>query len=117
MNIDVDKYLERIKFDGTKETSVENLEKICQCHAMNIPQDTLDFFGGKGKSQDMMDIYDSIVTKHRGGFCYELNGLLKHVLDLLGYEVEILEGSCLLVSKDEFNFPFDHLLLKVRSKN
>nr|CAB3264208.1 arylamine N-acetyltransferase 2 [Phallusia mammillata] len=111
--MDVQKYLQRIEYTGSRVANLDNLNQLCWCHATHVPQYTLDLFGGEGKQFDLENIYHKIVQLGLGGFCYELNGLFGNLLKLLGYKIELLQGSCFMQSSDEFNFPFDHLLLKV----
>ncbi|XP_077973677.1 arylamine N-acetyltransferase, pineal gland isozyme NAT-10-like [Styela clava] len=58
----------------------------------NIPYENLDMFGGERKIWDLPTIYQNIVEKRRGGFWFELNGLLQWALKFLGYKVELLMG-------------------------
>ena len=55
---------------------------------------------------------DQIVEHHRGGFCYELNGLFALLLRALGFHVDMLSAA---VAKPEGGFgpEFDHLTLLV----
>jgi N-hydroxyarylamine O-acetyltransferase len=57
-------------------------------------------------------LYDKIVRRHRGGFCYELNGLFCELLIALGFRVRMLSAR---VRRDNGGFgpEFDHMLLRV----
>lgn len=60
-------------------------------------------------------LFDKIVTRKRGGFCYELNGLFAALLREFGFEVAMLSAS---VAKNEGGFgpDFDHMTLMVSLK-
>lgn len=53
-----------------------------------------------------------MVTRQRGGFCYELNLLLAAALRGLGFEVEVLEGQ-MRRREGGFGPPYDHMTLRV----
>lgn len=53
----------------------------------NIPYENLDIIMKKPLSLDYNDLYEKIITNHRGGYCFEINGFLGEVLRSLGYEV------------------------------
>ena len=59
-----------------------------------------------------MAIEAKIVGAHRGGFCYELNGLFATLLEALGFRVTRLAAETWF---DETGWgpPFDHLVLRV----
>jgi N-hydroxyarylamine O-acetyltransferase len=57
-------------------------------------------------------LYDKIVTRRRGGFCYEVNGLFYELLLALGFRVWMLSG-CVRRDDGGFGPEFDHMLLKV----
>ena len=112
-NFDVDVYFTRINYIGSKIPSFETLNNLCWSHVTHIPVDTLDIFNNQVKTLDLNSIYHNIIEKHRGGWCYELNGLFAVLLRALGYNVLLLEGSCYIPACDKFSAPYDHLYLKV----
>uniref|UniRef100_H2Y1C6 arylamine N-acetyltransferase n=1 Tax=Ciona intestinalis TaxID=7719 RepID=H2Y1C6_CIOIN len=112
--MDVQMYLDRINYKGTREPSLENLRKLCLCHVTHVPQDTIDMFGGKMKKLDLKKIFNDIVVNKRGGFCYEANGLFCWLLKELGFgNVTIFQASAFQAAADKFHFEFDHLMMKV----
>ncbi len=44
---------------------------------------------------DIPDIYEKIVTRNRGGYCFELNGLFGWLLSEIGFDVTHLMGRFL----------------------
>jgi N-hydroxyarylamine O-acetyltransferase len=112
-NPDVDAYFQRIKYSGSKEPTVETLQQIQWHHLLAIPFETLDIhtLGSVDIAPDSIE--KKIVGNGRGGFCYENNILLLHVLRKLGYSVTPI------ISRTRWNRPVDiastptHLVLKV----
>ena len=52
-----------------------------------VPYENIDILMGIPLSLEEADLYDKIVTRHRGGYCFEINGFLGMLLRALGYEV------------------------------
>jgi N-hydroxyarylamine O-acetyltransferase len=78
-----------------------------------VPFENLDIHLGRRIELDEEAIFEKIVMRRRGGFCYEHNGLFAAVLRALGFEVTLLEAR---VSRGDgtFGIPFDHLTLAVQ---
>jgi len=110
MNIDA--YLRRIEYDGPRAASVETLRGLHRQHLFTVPFENLDIPLGTPIRLDLRQIYDKIVTRRRGGFCYELNGLFGELLTAMGFSVQMLAGR---VRREDGGFgpEFDHMLLKV----
>nr|XP_039274832.1 arylamine N-acetyltransferase 1-like [Styela clava] len=112
--MDLERYFGRINLkNSSRQPSLELLKDICMGSVSNIPFETLDMFGGKRKIWDLPTIYQNIVEKKRGGFCYELNGLLQWALKLLGYKVELLKAYPYISKDNQFQSVSDHLALLV----
>jgi len=110
--MDVDAYLQRISYDGAHQPSAETLRTLHRQHLFTVPFENLDIPLATPINLDLRLIYDKIVTRRRGGFCYELNGLFAELLRAMGFEVEMLSAR---VRRDDGGFgpEFDHMLLKV----
>ncbi len=65
----------------------ELLEKLQFAFCTHVPYENLDIMRGIPLSLDEEDLFEKIVTKGRGGFCFELNGSFGWLLRKLGYEV------------------------------
>ncbi len=80
-------YLKRIGFNGIAETTVETLDGLIFNHQCSVPFENLDIFDfHKEISLNASDLYEKIVVKRRGGYCFELNLLFYSLLIALGYE-------------------------------
>ena len=78
----------------------------------SIPFENLDIHLGRGYSFATAHLVQKMVTRRRGGFCYELNLLLAAALRGLGFEVELLEGQ-MRRREGGFGRPFDHMTVRV----
>lgn len=118
--LDQERYLSRIGIDPTqgRNHDLETLERLQQAHISAIPFETLSITGdpfgghdGEGVSLALPELYEKIIERRRGGFCYELNGLFWWLLTELGFEVDRL--SARIESNGELGPPADHLTLIV----
>ncbi|MCR2807534.1 arylamine N-acetyltransferase family protein [Paenibacillus soyae] len=85
--MDVQAYLDRIGFAGRPDNSVETLGRLQELHLTTVPYENLDIIRGVPLSLRVEDIYDKIVGRGRGGYCFELNALFGWLLRELGYDV------------------------------
>lgn len=81
-------YLDRIGYTGPLDGSARALAKIQQRHLLAVPYENMDILAGKRLSLDVDDLFDKIVTRGRGGYCFELNRLFGWLISELGYPVE-----------------------------
>jgi N-hydroxyarylamine O-acetyltransferase len=110
--MDPDAYLARIGAERPAARSAEALAALQVAHVLHVPFEILDIVIGRSISLELPAIYDKIVVRRRGGFCYELNGLFAWLLEGLGYRVTRL--SARTVDEEGTLGPeFDHLVLRV----
>ncbi len=105
----VQKYLERIKLQDELHPDRNTLIKIHRQHLLNIPFENLSIFENRKIEFDTEKLFTKIVTQKRGGICYELNGLLFHLLKCIGFKAKYLSARVL----DDGN-EFDHVLIMVQ---
>ncbi len=86
-------YLRRIGYTGPIEPTKEVLFKVHRAHLLSIPYENLDIHLGRALSLDIDAIFDKIVNRKRGGWCYEMNGLLAWALREIGFDVTLLGGT------------------------
>jgi N-hydroxyarylamine O-acetyltransferase len=112
LKIDVDAYLDRIGL--TKDQpSLKYLKALQKAHLLNIPFENLDIHYGSKIILDYAKIFDKIVKRRRGGFCYELNGLFYHLLYHLGFDCYVISAEVRNEKSGEFGKPFDHMAIVV----
>ncbi len=110
--LDVDRYLQRIDYSGSTVPTLETLSALHQAHLLAVPFENLDIHLGRAIVLDEKALYDKIVERRRGGFCYELNGLFAALLRALGFRVALLSAG-VAHAEGGFGPEFDHLLLVV----
>ena len=93
--MDVQAYLDRIGYPGGREPSAGNLAALVRAHRVAVPYETLDLWRGLRTSLAPDALFDKLVTRRRGGYCFELNGLFAALLRELGYEVREYAGRWL----------------------
>jgi N-hydroxyarylamine O-acetyltransferase len=111
--MNVDAYLKRIGYEGPRRSSIDVLRKLHRCHLYTVPFENLDIALEIPIILEPDRLYDKIVVRRRGGFCYELNGLFCELLLALGFDVSMLSG-CVRRDDGGFGPEFDHMLLKVK---
>jgi N-hydroxyarylamine O-acetyltransferase len=91
MNINT--YLQRIGYKGSLEPTLETLRTIHRQHLLTIPYENLDIHLGRTLELNEERFFEKIVVEKRGGWCYEMNGLLAWGLRELGFNVQYLSGA------------------------
>jgi N-hydroxyarylamine O-acetyltransferase len=86
-------YLARVKFSGRPRPDLDTLIRVHRGHVENIPYENLDVQLGRTVTRDPAAIFDKLVTRGRGGWCYEMNGLLGWALDEIGFKVMRMAGG------------------------
>ena len=88
MALDVRAYLERIGLDGSDTSlDLEFLKKVQYAHILTVPYENLDILNDIPLSLDKQELFDKIVNRRRGGYCFEVNGLLSFMLMEIGFKV------------------------------
>ena len=102
MAFDLAAYLARIgieSLDGLSET--EKLRKIHFNHSTHIPFEALDPYRGVEVSCMPEAVFDKLVTRRRGGYCFEQNCLICCALNAAGIKTY---GVLARISRQGFGF-------------
>jgi N-hydroxyarylamine O-acetyltransferase len=115
VSFDVDAYCARIHYIGPRDVSAATLRGLHVAHTHAVPFENLDIHLGRPLSLDPSDLFSKIVTRHRGGYCYELSGGFALLLQALGFQVQgllarVLYGRATLL-------PRTHQLLLVTGED
>lgn len=110
MNLDT--YLSRIDYRGPLAPNLATLCALHRAHLLAIPYENLDIHLGQPLSLDVAQIYDKLVIRQRGGWCFEMNGLFAWALREIGFDVTLLSAS---VGRQNSDAPETggHLVLRV----
>lgn len=107
-------YLQRLHYSQPVKPDVGTLHGLQRAHMQYIPFENLDIGLKRPIKIDETSIWEKLITRRRGGFCYELNGLFAWLLKQVGYEVTHLNARDYHEEDDTFGIDFDHLTLLVR---
>jgi N-hydroxyarylamine O-acetyltransferase len=110
---DLDAYLARIGFEGSRDPSHATLAQIQHRHVCSIPFENLDIQLGRGIRIDLPSIVQKLVHNQRGGYCFEQNALLRAVLVTLGYQVTPLLARVRWLVPPEQETALTHMVLVV----
>lgn len=113
---DIYKYSERINFKSTLNNSIETLIELHKCHLYNIPFENLDIKNKVDIVLDIDRIYDKIINKRRGGFCYELNGLFSKLLYNAGFKLFYVSCNVYSEERGKYGADFDHMGIIIEDK-
>src|SRR5437016_9850630 len=111
--MDTEAYLERIGYRGPTRPTANVLRRLHRMHLLSIPFENLDIHLGRPIILSEAVFYDKIIKCHRGGFCYELNGLFANLLEELGFKVSMLSAR-VARKGGGFSPNFDHMTLLVQ---
>lgn len=84
---DVGLYLERIGYTGEPKVDLQTLTTLQELHVKAVPYENLEIMERKPLTLDIPALYDKIVVRGRGGYCFELNGIFCWLLEELGFTV------------------------------
>lgn len=96
-NMTPEQYLCRIGIDPetVQEPTLATLGRIHCAHVTTVPFENLAIVGdpygthdGDGVTLSTPELYEKIVSCERGGYCFELNGLVHWLLATVGYDTD-----------------------------
>jgi len=78
------RYLARIGLAAPPPATGEGLAVLQAAHRMAVAFENLDILLGRGIAVDSQSVFDKLVTRGRGGYCFEQNRLFSDVLSQIG---------------------------------
>lgn len=87
---ELDDYLERLNYFGVVQPTEDRLEALHRAQYYTIPFENFDILLGRGISLEPAALFDKMVNRARGGYCFELNGLYLMALQSFGFDVRAL---------------------------
>jgi arylamine N-acetyltransferase len=88
---EITKYLSRIKLDDCRP-NIEGLTRLQEHHMENIPFENLDIVVGRKIALDYRHLFEKLIIKKRGGYCFELNTLYAELLKSVGFSLKPVLG-------------------------
>jgi N-hydroxyarylamine O-acetyltransferase len=110
--VDIKAYLDRIDYHGPLAPTAETLRELQVAHLLTVPFENLSIHAKQPIVLDDNALFEKIVKRRRGGFCYEANGLFAALLRALGFDVKMLSAGA-ANAKGGFGPDFDHMALMV----
>jgi N-hydroxyarylamine O-acetyltransferase len=105
-------YLQRVGFAGVPRVDVDTLSRLHRSHLEAIPYEALDVQLGRPVSLELPRIYEKLVERGRGGWCYEMCGLFGWALEEIGFRVTRVAGGVARSLFGDFAVG-NHLVLRV----
>ncbi len=109
--MDTEKYLQRINFTGKRGVDLSTLCNLAIAHLHAVPFENLDIHFRTKMPLDPESLFDKIVIRRRGGYCFELNALFGTLLRELGFTVSFIAAN--VFGQNTEGRAFDHLTLSV----
>jgi N-hydroxyarylamine O-acetyltransferase len=110
---DLDAYFDRIRYAGPRSATRATLDGIVHAHVQAIPFENIDVLLGRGIVLDLDAIADKLVTRRRGGYCFEQNTLLLRVLTELGFDAHAISARVRIQRPRDFTPPRTHVFVHV----
>lgn len=113
-DINLDAYLARIGWTGpSPRVDVASLHALAVRHVAAIPFENLNPWLGLPVALEPLALQQKLVHDRRGGYCFEHNGLMRRVLQQIGFEVHKLGARVLWGLAEPMETPRTHCLLQV----
>jgi N-hydroxyarylamine O-acetyltransferase len=110
-------YLKRLGYPKPVHANYETLHDLQIAHLQNIPFENLDIGTGRKIKLSESALWDKLIIRNRGGFCYELNGMFAWLLKQIGFQVIYLNARVHQEKDNTFGIDFGHLTLLVTMQN
>ena len=87
--MDISRYLDRLGITAANlKPTHAFLDELIVAHHFHVPFENLDVYDfHRVPLLGVDNLFDKIVTRHRGGYCFEMNGLFFALLKELGFDI------------------------------
>ena len=110
---EAEEYLARIHYEGPIEPTIDALSELQRCHILSVPFENLSVYGKEKIFLTKNWLFDKIVRRHRGGFCYELNTIFSLLLGHFGFKHQIHAAMVYNRYTGLLGPPCDHEILAI----
>ena len=86
-DVDLEAYFKRIGYSAEPAADLPTLQALHRLHPLAIAFENLSTLLGEPVPLDIAALQDKLVTRGRGGYCFEHNRLFAEVLTSIGFEV------------------------------
>ena len=112
MSLKLHRYLRRIKYGGPLSPTRQTLHNLHRAHLLAIPFENIDVQLGSVPSLDPERIFEKLVVRERGGWCFEMNLLFAWAIKQIGVRADLI-GATVNRSKAIEGAPINHVALLV----
>ena len=86
---EIRQYYNRIglEYDENEPRDIALLNKLQHAHVTTVPYENTEIVDRHPLSLEKADLFQKVVVEHRGGYCFELNGIFGDLLRSLGFEI------------------------------
>ena len=109
--MNLDPYIERIGYHGPLQADINCLKQLHKHHLMSIPFEALDPYLGRAFDLRLESIYEKVVVRERGGYCYELNHLFHELLTQIGFDNHLISAQ--VFDDNKYGPPHDHMAILI----
>jgi len=106
-------YLTRLNYTNSVKPDAETLHGLQFAHLLTIPFENLDIGLKRPIQLSEEALWEKMIIRRRGGFCYELNSLFAWLLKQIGFDVTYLNAR-VFDREGKPGIDFDHLALLVK---
>ena len=110
--MDLDLYWDRIGVERPLRADLAALRAIHRAHLLAIPYENLDVQLARPVTTAVPAIFEKLVARGRGGWCYEMNGLLGWALSEMGFRVTRSAGAVMREVRGDAAVG-NHLVLRI----
>jgi N-hydroxyarylamine O-acetyltransferase len=110
---ELERYFARVGYRGPREATLPVLHALTAAHSKHIPFENGEVLLGRGVDLDDAAVFDKLVERQRGGYCFEQNGLFLRVLTTLGFEVTPFAARVRIGRPREYIPARTHMFLRV----
>lgn len=111
---ELDRYLDRIGLAAAPRADLAGLVAVHSAQLRAVPFENLDILLCGGVDIDPSAVFDKLVSRRRGGYCFECNGLLCDALRAIGFDAELRLGRVVLDRADGPVPGRTHAIVEVR---
>jgi N-hydroxyarylamine O-acetyltransferase len=86
----LDGYLARLNYSAAVQPTEDGLEGLHRAQFYSIPFENFDILLGRRIDLEPSALFDKLVSRRRGGYCFELNGLFLLALKAIGFNARAL---------------------------
>jgi N-hydroxyarylamine O-acetyltransferase len=106
-------FLGRIGLEGSLTPNLETLRAVHRAFLLSVPYENFDIHLGRELPLSQARAFEKTVLEKRGGWCFEMNGLLGWAIRELGFETWFASGAVNREARGDLAND-NHLIILVR---